>query len=94
MKYWSESESGNENKVFTEEQITKASVLKNLAVIKRGHIPDWNYETHAAEKEMSLPGESYPLHVALTIAMEAVNAQDEEFFKRLDDEYAKKQEDL
>ena len=47
-----------------------------------------------AGKEISLPGESYPLHVALTIAMEAVNAQDEEFFKRLDGEYAKKQEDL
>lgn len=94
MKYWNESESGNKNKVFTEEQITKENILRNLAIIKRGYIPDWNYETHMAGKEMSLPNEYYPLHVALTIAMEAVNMQDDAFFKAHDEKYAKKQEAL
>lgn len=70
-------------------EINKDTILETLAHIDRGYLPDWNYETH---KGISLPNQYYPLHIAMQIAMKAIESQDDEFFITLDKEYTAKQE--
>lgn len=76
MKYWDENYGKGKNKAVTKE-VTKEDVLNTLAYIKRGHMPDWNYETKNGQ---SLPNEYYPLHIAMNVAVEAVKALDDDFF--------------
>lgn len=89
MIYWDESESGSRKKQKTEKEITKDGIKNTLAFIKNGHLPDWNYETR---NKTSLPNEYYPLHVAMQIAIRAVDAMDDEFFKAIDREYTEIQQ--
>lgn len=88
MKYWTKE---SRKRVITTEDITKDNVLKSLAYIKHGYLPDWNYET---SKDISLPNEYYPLHVAMQVAIKAIEAQDDGFFKHLNAEYTQLQESL
>ena len=90
MKYWDDSNNGNGKKEITEKEITKENILNLLAFIDRGHLPDWNYAAHG-ESKTSLPNKYYPIHVAMQVAIKAVEAQDDEFFRDLDEEYNEKQ---
>lgn len=86
MKYWKESESmgcTQGPKKAVEEDLTKDSILNQLAYIKRGHMPDWNYETRCGQ---SLPNEYYPLHLAMNAAIQAIGMMDDSFFAKLNEE--------
>lgn len=90
MRYWEDSETTYGRKEQAVKEITKENVLNILAFIDRGYLPDWNYEVHQ-EPKLSLPNEYYPLHVAMQVAVKAIEAQGDEFFKALDEEYTEKQ---
>lgn len=82
MRYWEEQESGPKKEA--KKPITREDVLNTLAYIKRGHMPDWNYERRG---DVSLPNEYYPLHVAMNVAVRAVQAMDDDFFEAMNREY-------
>lgn len=85
MKYWEEDPSMGGHMEVVERKVTKEGVKGLLEHIKGGYLPDWNYETHAeAGEDVSLPNEYYPLHMAMTVAIKAVEAMDEGFFKAQD----------
>ena len=79
MKYWEPQEDGTEKAVS--KPITKDSVLSELSFIADGYLPDWN---HKRQGEKNLPDEYYPLHVAMNIAIQAINAMGDDFFAAID----------
>lgn len=78
MKYWSETYDEKPVRTSEEKEVTKENIIQILEYIERGYLPDWNYETHQG---VSLPNEYYPLHVAIRVAIKALDAQDDGFFK-------------
>lgn len=87
MKYWDEPNNGKRK--IIEKEITKEDVLHTLAFIKDGYLPDWNYKRIGTNEPVSLPDEYYPLHIAMMVAARAVEAQDDTFFKALNEECSK-----
>lgn len=93
MKYWEKTEAGLNTPV--EKEISKENIVNILKYIDLGYLPNWNYESAkrvGEDKSLSLPNEHYPLHVAMKIAIQAVETQGEDFFEKLDKEYAHRDE--
>lgn len=92
MRYWEEDPSFGGHMEVVEKRVTKETVKNTLETIKRGYLPDWNYEEHrSGGKDLSLPNENYPLHMAMLAALKAVEAMDDGFFGELDKECGKKE---
>lgn len=85
MKYWEKT--GRKSGKLKEMPISREKVKETLEYVKRGHLPDWNYSTRKVsgkEQVLSLPDGSYPLHMAISVAMKALERMPDEFFEELD----------
>lgn len=90
MRYWE-----NNNKTSSKQEvkeISKENIMDILSDIKCGYLPDWNYSMRKTQDDepLSLPDKYYPLHMAMSIAIKAVQSMDDDFFKTLEQKENKK----
>lgn len=91
MRYFADNPQGYELEVQTNE-LDKDGTVSILEYIKRGHIPDWNHVKgeDADGEEITLPNENFPLHMAMHVAIKAVEEIEKynpDFFRECE-EYA------
>lgn len=89
MEYF-ETETG-EQKVQVK-IVDKNTIVSLLEYIKRGYLPDYNYTSGKDEDgdTIQLPNEYYPLHVAMSVAIRAVEEiekHEPDFFTKMDSLY-------
>lgn len=74
------------------ETIDKTRMVSLLEFIRRGYMPDYNYETGENEdyEEVCLPDCHYPMHIAMLVAMDAIEEiekYDPKFFDKMNIQY-------
>lgn len=95
MKFWKEK--NRKNGQVGKTAINRKTTTEALEYIKRGYLPDWNYSTRKVvgeEKVLSLPDEYYPIHMAVSVAIKALQQMPDSFFEELDREEDRRQEKM
>lgn len=75
--------------------VDKTGIVSLLEYIKRGYMPDYNYTTGENDdyEDVCLPDYNYPLHVAMLVAIDAleeIEKYDPKFFEKMDVKYDNK----